>query len=192
MIWLLCVHWPSHSFARTWTEKRICKSKNWWLDFVTMLTCSWAVFTGAARGAEHCTARAGALESGTGALTVLFENAGNVLPVAMCQYDYSFGAKGRGVLPKWGDRELSVEMAHDLQANTKENCVLFMWWMSLVLCMAPSVSLLGTLTVYKAEVGVLGREWGASTLKSAKLYPKRLIPIASLIYVLVGRQGEKE
>lgn len=49
-------------------------------------------------------------------------------------------------------------MAYDLQANTKENCILFMWWMSLVLHMAPSVSLLGVLTMYKAEVSVLRKE----------------------------------
>lgn len=121
--------------------------------------CLSRVFTGAAHRAEHCATRAGALELGTVALTVvLFENAGNVFTVTIYQYDYSFGAKGQGVLPKGGDRQLSVEMAHGLQANTKENCILFMWWMSLVLHMAPSVSLLGVLTMYKVEVGVLGKE----------------------------------
>lgn len=142
-----------------------------------------------------CTTWAGALELGTEALTVdLFENAGNVFTVTMYQYDYSFGAKGQGVLPKWGDRQLSVEIAHNLQANTKENCILFMWWMSLVLHMAPSVSLLGVLIMYKVEFGVLGKEWEASTLKSAKLYHKRLMWVLYSILDLgacreTGREG---
>lgn len=49
-------------------------------------------------------------------------------------------------------------MVRDVQANTKENCILFMWWMSLALHMALSVFLLGVLTMYKVEVGVLGKE----------------------------------
>lgn len=140
--WSLCVHCHSHPFARIWTEKRIqipklvagfCHHDHMYLS---------RVFTGAAHRAEHCTTWAGTLELGTVALTVvLFESAGNVCTMTMYQYDYSFGAKGQGVLPKWGDRQLSVEMTHDLQAKTKENCILFMWWMSLVLHMAPSVSL---------------------------------------------------
>lgn len=114
--------------------------------------------------------------------------------VTMYQYDYSFGAKGQGVLPKWGDRQLSVEIAHNLQANTKENCILFMWWMSLVLHTAPSVSLLGVLIIYKVEFGVLGKEWEASTLKSAKLYHKRLMWVLYSILDLgacreTGREG---
>lgn len=41
VISLLCVHCHSHSFARTWTEKKICRSKDRWLDFVTVITCIW-------------------------------------------------------------------------------------------------------------------------------------------------------
>lgn len=188
VIWSLCVHCHSHSFARTWTEKRIqiqiqvaefCHHDHMYLS---------RVFTGAAHRAEHCTTRAGALELGTVALNVvLFENAGNVFTMTMYQYDYSFGAKGQGVLPKWGDRQLSVGMAHDLRLRQKKIVfslcggwawfymwhLQFPWWR--------------VLTVYKVEVGVLGKEWEASILKSAKLDITRGwcgFPIPSLTYEL--------
>lgn len=72
------------------------------------------------------------------------------------QYEYSFGAKGRGMLPKRGDRGIFIGVACNLQANTKENCILFMWWVSLLLHIAPWVPLLGIRTNNKIEDSVSG------------------------------------
>lgn len=160
VISLLCVHCHSHSFARTWTEKKICRSKDLWLDFVTMITCIWVESSLGELVGQSVVQPSRGVRVGYCSSNCCF-----IWKCWQCSYSDHVSIwlqlwwKGQGVLPKWGDRELSVEMVRDVQANTKENSILFMWWVSLALHMALSVSLLGVLTMYKVEVGVLGKEW---------------------------------
>lgn len=137
MIWSLCMNCCIRSFERTRAVERIHEFKDWPLVSVAMLMCAQVRYSlGLLWGrALHSLSRAPA----SGMLTpfVYSKKAGTVLTVTTYWYEYSFGAEGQGMLPKWGDRELFIEVACNLQANIKENCILFMWWVSLLLHIAP-------------------------------------------------------
>lgn len=139
MIWSLCIHCHSHSFKITWTEKRINGFKEWWLTgFCHHGHMSLSrVFTGAACKAEHHTTWAGASASGTVALLVYLKQCWQYFHSDHVSIWMQLWCKETRNAAKWGDRELFIDMSCSLQANTKENCILFMWWMSLVLHIAP-------------------------------------------------------
>jgi len=139
---------PQHLSGRAWTHpclKEIViwtsRCKNSWIQSLAARFCCHArvLRLGLLRGcwwgrALH--SLSGAPASGMLTPLVYSKNTGSVLTVTTYWYEYSFGAEGQGTLPKWGDRELFIEVACNLQANIKENCILFMWWASLLLHIA--------------------------------------------------------
>lgn len=143
VIWLLCMHCHSRSFARAWTEKRLCKFKDWWLDFVTMITWSWVEPSlGQVVGQSIVQPEQGVSIGGWSSHCSVWK-CWQCFDTDRVSIWLQLWCKGTRSTAKVRRQRASVEMVHDLQANTKENCVLFVWWMNLVLHMAPPVSLLG-------------------------------------------------
>lgn len=111
------------------------------------------VFTGVACRAEHGATWAGALESGTVALSVgLFEKCWQCFYSDHISMWIQLWCKGTRNTAKVRRQRGFIEIACDLHAKTKENCIPFLSWMSLVLRIAPWVSLWGSWLIIRLRL----------------------------------------